>query len=233
MNSVIKVDSLFEALLRQAVIESYEEEILSIPQDKIHEFSDTHIKKMDKLFQRAEMQEKIQVNMKWIKRSVAMVLIVISVLFGTLVSVPEVRAAVSGVVIEWFNQFTKFTSGNADNAETEGLKEWAPSYIPEGFIKIEHNDFAGMLTLGYQDQEGMTIDIICLYEGGSISIDNEHQGYYTVEKGNSEYHIFEALEKDEKNIIIWSKEGCQFKAESLLPVSELLKMALSVAETNL
>lgn len=223
-------DSLFEALLRQAVIESYEEELLSIPQDKMHKFSDTHIKKMDKLFQRAELQEKIHVTTKWMKRSIAMLLIVTSVLFGALVTVPEVRAAVTGAVIEWFNQFTKFTS---NNDETDGLKEWAPSYIPEGFTKIEHDNFAGMLTLVYQDQQGMTIDIICMYEGGSISVDNEHQEYYTLEKGNTEYHIFEALEEVERNIIIWGKEGCQFKAESLLPLSELFKIALSVAETNL
>lgn len=232
MNSVIMEDSLFEALLRQAVIESYEEELLSIPQDKIHRFSDTHNKKMNKLFQKAELQEKIRVTTKWIKRSIAMLLIVTSVLFGALVTVPEVRAAVTGVVIEWFNKFTKFTSNNAYNAETDEPNEWAPSYIPEGFTKIEQDNFGGILTLVYQDQEGTMIDIICLYDGGSISIDNEHQGYYTVEKGSIEYHIFEALEKGEHNIIVWSKEGYQFKAESLLPVNELYKMALSVAETN-
>lgn len=234
MNSVIIEDSLFEAVLRQAVIESYEEELCSIPQDeeiaKMHRFSDTHIKKMDKLFQRAKRQEKIHVTTKWIKRSIAILLIITSVIFGALVTVPEVRAAVTGAVIEWFNQFTKFTS---NNAEIGGLREWSPSYIPEGFTKIEHDNFAGMLTLGYQDQQGIMIDIICMYKGGSISVDNEHQEYYTVEEGDTAYHIFEALENGERNIIIWNREDCQFKAESLLPVNELFKVAQSIAETNL
>ena len=52
----------------------------------------------------------------------------------TLLSTPEVRAAVSKVIIEWLEQFKKFTSPQ-DQSEEFGT--WEVSYIPEGYAEAQ------------------------------------------------------------------------------------------------
>jgi len=233
MYSDTENDRLFDALFSQAVIDNYEDEIRSIPSEselaKLYTFSDLHTARMEKLIRSAERFEKMQTTIKWIRRSAAVMVVALTVLFGALMTVSDVRAVIVKTVIEWFDKFTKFTSEQADPDEME---EWAPSYIPEGFLETARDNFAGMLTISYEN-ENTVIDFTCVVASGSISVDNENQNYFIVEEKDTTYHIFENREIGEMNIIVWDQESYRFSIKSLLPVSDILQVAKSVEKKYL
>ncbi|HWQ79785.1 MAG TPA: DUF4367 domain-containing protein [Anaerovoracaceae bacterium] len=225
-------DRLFDMLFRQAVIDNYEQELSAIPSEKelsaVYSFSDAHIARMRRLFAQAERLEILQSAAKWTRRCAAVIIVGSVVLFGALMTVPEVRAAVKSVIIEWFDQFTKFTSGQDSTKESH---EWEPSYVPKGFTEDERYGDFGRLTIWYLDSKGNTIVFTYIDQSDSASVDNENRDFYEVEAAGTIYYVFEAETSDKGNSVIWDKEGYRFTVGGQLPVSELLNIAES-AEKN-
>lgn len=224
---------LFDALFRQAVIDNYEEELSVIPTEKelsaLYAFSDAHIARMKRLFSQAERHEMLRSAAKWVKRCAAVFIVVTVVLFGALMMVPEVRAAVKSVIIEWYDQFTKFTSGQDPTKESQ---EWEPSYVPEGFAEDERYGDFGRLTIWYLDSRGNSIVFTYFDQSDSVSVDNENRDFYEVESAGTIYYVFESETQDKGNSVIWDKEGYRFTIEGQSPESELLNIAKSVEKKS-
>lgn len=224
---------LFDALFRQAVIDNYEEELSVIPTKKelstLYSLSDEHIARMKRLFSQAERLEMLRSAAKWTRRCVAVVIVGFVVLFGVLMTVPEVRATVKSVIIEWFDQFTKFTSGQDSTKES---LEWEPSYVPEGFTEDERYGDFGRLTIWYLDSKGNSIVFAYINQSDSVSVDNENRDFYEVEVTGTTYYIFESETSDKGNTVIWDKEGYRFTIEGQSPGGELLNTAKSVEKKS-
>jgi len=230
MNTNINVSSgLFEALLRQAVIDNYEEELAMISAEvelsNLHSFSNRHIEGINRLFDQAKKRERLKAAAKWARRSVAVFIVGTMVLFGALMTVPQVRATVATVIIEWVEQFTKFTSSQDSS---QGFQEWEPAYVPEGFIEDERYGDFGRLTIWYSDFEGSAISFTYIKQGDSISVDNEGRDFFEIEAAGITYCIFESKDLNKGTSIIWDNYGYRFSIEGQSPVSELLKIAKSV-----
>lgn len=222
-------DALFEALFRQAVIDNYEEEIAEGLDEgdglKLHIFSERHNLRMKKLFAQAEGRERLQYGIKWAGRCVAAVLVGTLVFFSALMTVPEVRAAVKSVVIEWFDQFTKFSS---DESAPKEVQNWAPSYIPEEFYEDERYDDFGHVTIRYSNTNGDIIRFSYIDQSGSISVDNESRKFYEVVNGEIIYYVFEAEASNKGNSVIWDQDGYRFTVKGQSSIDNLLNMAKSI-----
>lgn len=233
MNDRNGSDHFFDALFRQAVIDNYEQELSAIPTEKElsarYSFSDAHTARMKKLFSQAEKLEAFRSAAKWARRCAAIVIVGAVVLFGAFMTVPEVRATVKSVIIEWFDQFTKFTSGQDSPKISQG---WEPSYLPEGFTEDERYGDFGRLTIRYSDATGSTIAFSYIGQSDSASIDNENRSFYEVEAAGTIYYVFEAETSDKGNSVIWDKEGYRFTTEGQLSISELLNIAKSVEKSS-
>jgi hypothetical protein len=223
----------FDTLFRQAVIDNYEEEILAIPSEKelskLYSFSDMHIARMKRLFARAERLERLNSAAKWARRCAVVAIVTAAVLFSAFMTDSEVRAAIKSVIIEWFDQFTKFTSRQDSTKESQ---EWEPSYVPEGFTEDERYGDFGRLTIRYSDSKGNTIAFTYIGQSDSASLDNENRDFYEVEAEKTIYYVFEAETSDKGNSVIWDKEGYRFTVRGQLPISELLNIAESVEKNS-
>jgi len=227
-------DILFEAMLKQAVIESHMKELAELPSDeelrKMYTFSERHNKRMKKLFAADKRKETRIVVVKWCRLAVATVCITTTVLFGTLLFSSEVRAAVNNTIISWLEMFTRFQSPPLDEEFVE--REWTVSYLPTGFELYDSFELGRMVLCEYMNAEGVTIDLTYVPIDATSYVDNTDVEYSIVIEDGIDYHVFVAdsdLEYEE-NSIVWNMQGYRFTIAGIYDIDELLKIALSVIE---
>ena len=221
-------ESVFDALFGQAVIDNFNEQLDLLTHDVDLEpqliFSSEHEKRMRLLFIKENRKDKLRKTVKWSKRVAAILILAISLLFGSLMFVPEVRAVVIGTVVEWFDQFARFTSTSTGSTNSS----INPKYIPDGFTEeYRHNDDMGT-TILFINIKGVEI----FYEARSVdtqlSVDNEGHEYEIENFNGIEYHVLRVVETGKENKIIWESDGQIYLLSSKIPIEELFKMALSV-----
>jgi len=224
-------DSVFDALFSQAVIDNFYEELNSLPPDdelaKIYTFSHEHEMRMKKLFAREALKEKARITLVWGKRAAAIVILAASILFGSLMFVPEVRAVIMEIVTEWYEKFVRFTS---TSTETD-MTSHEPTYIPSGFQEELRDEMETMKTIVYTNDDGVIIQFESGLSGGSISVDSEGRDYRLVRSDGIDYYIFSTNDMEKMNAVVWETDGQMYHISSQLPIDEILKIAFSVASS--
>jgi len=225
-------DSIFEALFRQAVIDNFYDELNALPPldelAKEYEPSPEHKARMKKLFAGVERREKIHRAIGAGKRIAAILLISITVLFGALMFVPHVRAAIAETIISWHQEFVRFFSPAAiiDSTSME------PTYIPEGFWE-EFRDEVDLSTLIlFLNEAGEHILFESNRAVGVLYIDSEDALYELREINGIIYYVFIAVEYGRENSVIWDVGGWRYMLRSAVYVEYLYKMALSVVQNG-
>jgi len=179
---------------------------------------------MDALFAKEERKENLRNVIKWSKKIAAALIITISILFGSLMFVSEVRAVVIDTVIEWYDQFVRFTSRESDAEKTN----FEPSYIPDGF-REETRDGDDMTTfILYTNNKGILIYFESGLVSDQLSIDIEEYDHEVMQLESAVYHIFTTDTKGKMNSISWEQSGQRYHLSSEISVVELLKIAISV-----
>lgn len=224
-------DDIFEAMLRRAVIENLDREIDAMEDDVKREgpfaFSERHERRMKKLFARTLWRETFTSLSMWSRRVAAAVLIAVTLLFGALMFVPEVRAVVMDTVVEWYEKFTQFIFHSEENAAADA--HWIITELPEGY---EHLDSEYGEDMSYVDYANPLTGEMILFEysreNRSISINNEEMGYSAKTYGGVTYNLFVAKNPEDFNKLVWDKDGHRFILRSTLDQDELLKIASSI-----
>ena len=220
-------DSVFEALFRQAVIDNFNEELDSLPPDeelaRLYTLSAEHEARMQRLFAREVRRDRAKAAVKWSKRAVAVFVIAVTIVFGALMSVPQVRAAVVETITEWYEQFVRFTS-NAPDAEKTNLE---PGYIPEGFSEIVRDEGEMMTIIIYENDE-MSIIFQSTRASDSISVDNENSNYERLLFKGFEYHVFDSTAYGGESAVVWDINGQRYTISAAISIRELLDIAWSI-----
>jgi len=161
-----------------------------------------------------------------LKHAVAIVMCV-CLIFGTMMSIPTVRAAVVDVIVQWFEQFTKFAA-NPETDNVSPVSTWVPQYLPEGYKNIETITQDGISQFIYSNADGNEIVFTYVTGIGSISVNNEKVTYRTETHGSIIYQIFESQEAGIDSSIVWDMNGYSFLISGECPIDELMKIAVSV-----
>jgi hypothetical protein len=227
-------DAGFERIFERAVIRNFEDMLDAIPprQDLLKKYpvSERHKARMEKMFSRVNRMDFIEGAVRWSRRIMAATAVVAAVLFGALlVSSPNVRAAVGETIVQWFDEFTKFISGEPADTETE-MSEWRPRYLPEGFSESSViNTGATIIQIVYTNASEDEIWFGVAPLDGSMSVNNEGADYSQFTDRDIIYHTFESLDGERNNSIEWIRDGYAFSLFSSTPIETLKLMALSVS----
>lgn len=227
MNTCKINDSVFDALFRQAVIESVEREVQALPsEDEITDitFSERHERRMEKLFSDRLRKNHIATAVRVTRRAAVVILIVTSLLFGALMTSQDVRATVINTVVQWFEQFALFTSERADEPTAILL----PSYVPEGFVEVERTVTEHSKSLLLVNDYGDMIFFSAKQIVDLLAVDHEQRGYRQTFVYGIVFHIFEAKEYGCGNTIIWEYSGNRYIINTSISVEYALEIALSV-----
>jgi len=221
-------DRVFDALFKQAVIDNLNDELDSLPPydelAELYAYSPAHEKRMKRLFAREEHKQRLYTACSWSRRAAAVVVIAVSILFSSLMLVTEVRAAVTGTIIEWYTRFVRFTS----NAPAAEKKNFEPGYIPAGYREALRDELDTLTTILYMNDGGMIIIFQSSLADDSISVDAEGHDHAVVWVDGVEYHTFAAVGEGEENALIWEASGQRYHVSSELSLGELFKIGLSV-----
>jgi len=221
---------VFNTLISKAVVDNFNDEldsyILGAESATEHKYSSQHENRMRALFLKEERKESLRKVARWSKRVAVVIILTLSILFGSLMLVPEVRAVVTGTVIEWFDQFVRFYS-NASVVEKVNLE---PTYIPDGF-KEDYRDGGKTITIIiYTNHDDVSILFESQLIDAQLSIDNEGYEYELKQIDSIDYHIFTAIDNGKANMIVWEENGQRYKISSVISTDKILMMALSVLE---
>ena len=226
-----KYSAFSEAILRAAVIENHDREMSEIPSNvelsKLYALSKHHDERMNMLFVKEAKKEVRHKVFLFCRKVAAVFVISFTMLFGLLMISPEVRATVRQTIIEWYEQFTRFsfTQSETINESTE----WIPAYLPDGFFISDAYTLVSAKIIEYSNDSGLKI----LFEYSpeeevSFGVDNEHATYSVITDNGVEYHTYKSDNVDYPSHIIWNNKGFSFHLESSMSADILEKIVTSV-----
>ena len=198
------------------------------------QFSAEYKRKMAKMLRQPTVYARRQTRTtaQRILRTAASIALVISILFGAMMLVPSVRAAVGRVVVEWFETHTafKFTGNGQENTEHSS---WYPEYIPEGYSEELYDDAFGSVTAWFENDSDV-LGFMCgpSDEGFAINIDNEHSEEHMITINQKSATLYESTDTKYPSYIFWMSddENTAFLLYSKLSTVELIKIAESVSK---
>ena len=223
-----KKDNAFDEMLRQAIVEKFYEEVESLPPNdelaKLHTFTPEHETRMRKLFARDKRRDRIKDAARHCTKAAAMFMLAATLLFGLMMLVPQVRAAVYQTLMEWHDQYVKFKS-EAPKTEKTNLE---PTYIPDGFVETERVELPEIVLITYTNSDtGEIITFDSTIASASTAVDNENKTYSICKTDDIEYHIFTSTVEGGSSIIIWEIDSQRYCIISTYNVDDLVEMANS------
>lgn len=229
-------EAIFEALLRQAVIDKYHAEIEAIPSNEELSqeisFTPEFELRMKKLF--AYERRKILINTisMYSKRIASVFILAIAVMFGILFLHPEVRAATNKAIVELYKKFTSIIFiGEFSEVDR---KDWYPMYLPDGYYENSVENLGKVTYIEFINDKGEKIRFSYRAEDSTsnLSIDNEKHIIENIKvNGNVAYSAI-ALTDEFENGVIWIIDGYKIDIWSRLSITEIKKIAESVSEKN-
>jgi hypothetical protein len=181
---------------------------------------------MEKLIRGDEKREIGAKIFTWTRRIAATAAAFFIVAAASLLTIPEVRAAVIGAIQNRTEQYTEFT-GNPTDADGE-FKYHTLGYIPEGFVLTSEIKEDEYYSATYFDDNNKKFRFQYGKIEDEISLNNEDAEYSQVFDGGILYHLFIADDDSRFSSIIWDDGINLFIISGELSIDELLKIAKNI-----
>jgi hypothetical protein len=224
-------DIALDAMIKEAVIANFEERMAAMPSEeqlrKGYTPSPEHVRKMKKLFaweKRRDFRRKV---MPITKAAAVILCVTTTVMFAALMFAPEVRAAVYGTFVRFFEGFAQVEFSETPETTDRTADSFRLGFFPHGYelmVREELNE--GIFTV-YSDAEGNLL-FFEFHPLDSPAFDTDHREYRAEFHFGIVFHIFESSNMDNHSNISWEQGGFMFNLTGIIPVSELLEMALSL-----
>lgn len=148
---------------------------------------------------------------KTVLRWAACFLLVVSLSLGTLMAVsPQARAWVVSWVTEQYEDHVTYRF-RGENLPTEALRDWVPTYLPDGYEQTDYIDLTNMVNILYNnDDPSMEIEFSyqLLTDGSEYSLDDEHHTPSHVSIHGMSGQFLTAT-NGTQNMLIWFDEANQ------------------------
>lgn len=188
-------------------------------------------KKMQKLIKEQRRAPKTNKILRYMKQTVAAVLVVAIISFGGLMTVEAYREKVIEIVVHVFHELTdyRFASEKTEVGEVV-LPEISFGYVPEGMQKVTDSIFAdNSRYIVYEDDNGNFFELTQTAIGsngafGAI-LDTEDSTYETTSING--YEAFSNV-KDGNASILWSYDNVVYDLYGNIELTELKSIAENI-----
>lgn len=213
----------FDMLLKEAVIREFKSEISSTSLEDFfpsREFED----KMKLLFKKNRREAFLKRFSFLIKRAAMYILIIMGILTTLFVFNEDVRARVE-IIIEWFEDHTKFEF-HPDGVDME-RKEFDLNIIPKEYKIKEIDDLGSLQVVFLLDSSGNKIMLTynTTDSSESIAIDNEHGNFGTTYIDGYEIITLEGHSIEDMSFVMWEMDGYRISIDGEVPIDNLLGLA--------
>ena len=168
-----------------------------------HEFSKRHEKRMARLFKRERYSDIRTACRIFAKRAAVAVLVICTLLFGTVISIKAVREDIWQSVTEFFEKY--FSFGTDDPYSQQTITEYkVPTWLPEGYSETQTAKAEQNYTIGYFSEDGILLLYSqYLYHASSVLYDNEGANVSDVKINGLDGKFITYGEGKDENILIW------------------------------
>jgi len=223
-------DIFLDTIIREALIANIRDEMNALPsEEELREKyppSPEHVRKMKKLFaweRRRDFRKRV---MPITKAAAVFLCVATTILFSALMFSPEVRAAVHGTIVRFFEGFAQ-VEFSEPVVEDRTSNSFTLGYILDGYELISREEVGYGIFEIYSDDEGNLL-FFTLQPSDSPALDIDHREYRTETHLGIDFHIFESLNVEYDTNIVWEQDSFIFSLTGIILVNELLEMALSV-----
>lgn len=180
-------------------------------------------------------KKKTQPMWKAIAQKVAVVLLIISLGFGTLmVGNPTAWAAFTRWVTEWYE--THIVYRYTGESTLKDMPQYEIAELPEGFVENERIEFPSSVNVTYKNESGDIINLkyIFMVQGGATVFEIENSNMFDIEVNHMGGQFFESIDPGNFNTITWidTDQNIQFEISSAYNYIDILRMAESVKNRN-
>ena len=212
--SVNVQNEVFNGYLTACFKQFVAEEAVKMPSDEEISKMYPTPKKVPRKYLRLAKAKKynIPIALVYLKRVAVVCLIILSVTFGTLLTVEGVREEIADTVMSWFDKYAKFdysksnvsalpgknnSEAEENNSDTNAdvvfqyMYDLKIGYIPEGFELSESFEETEYREYFYYNEVGELL-LIGIYnsEFSSVGVDNEDVEYEKIITDGREIHVF-------------------------------------------
>lgn len=189
-----------------------------------------------------QMQLMLKDPLKWVKKKtmpmwktiaqkVAVILLIISLGFGTLmVSNPTAWATFTRWITEWYETYIVYRYAGENTLGD--MPQYEIAELPEGFVESEHTEFPRTVSITYENKSGDVIyfNYRFMAQGGGITFGTENSEILDIEVHHMSGQFFESKVPGNHNTITWIdiKQNIQFDISGAYSYIDILHMAESV-----
>lgn len=175
-------------------------------------------------------QKKARPIWKTIAQRAAVVLLIISLGFGTvMVSSPAARAAFVRWITEWYDTHMIYRFAG-ENLSGE-MPQFEITELPEGFVETKRTELPRMTSVTYENEAGDIISLSYVYmsQGGASAFETENSDVYDIEVNHMKGLFFKNRVSENFNTIAWidTEQNIQFDISSSFNYMDMLHMAES------
>lgn len=217
-----------DALIAMIVTEAQDRELAQMPslEEMNEDFqpSEKFQQKMEALVRDTKRKAERKKRLLNIKRFFITLTAAISIFSCTMLLVKAVREAVITTLIEWHDKFLSVIYVNDGPSVT--AFHITPSYIPDGFSKIESSDESSRRYYGqFQNSEGdwFSLRVLPVENSQVASMDSEFSSYYSISFDNNQ--AIWGIMDDGSNTLLWESNFLAFQVRGNLNITELIKIS--------
>lgn len=204
----IEFDKLLRSALMEAVWQDFAPAIEAAKREEIT-FSERYLKRREKMLQDpfAYAKKAALTFTQRVARTAAMILLVCSILFAVAMTVPEVRAAIKKLYMEWYEtHIAVYVQDDTGAGETDLSKihvEIPENVLPEGYREYSREDHAGVIVYSGNAGRFITIDYHSAGTGHEVETNNNGIVVQKMVVDEVEYYQFEATAENRMSQIMW------------------------------
>lgn len=196
-----------------------------------HRFSRKFNRQMRRLIREQKHSAKFNRSIRILQRTIAVLLVVITVSFGCIMSVEAYRVKFIDMVVRVFNDLTDYrfrSFESSENSETMFVPP-ALSYLPNTMHKIEEHNSVNGYTVTYESDDGNFLDLTC-----TLFADNTDT-HKIVDSENAEVteltlhgEPVTVIEKNGMTTFLWTNNNVLYHLYSNLSVDECYEIAVNM-----
>jgi len=230
MNIATK-NKIFNAILAEVLEDCLDDELKKYDEikfDRTHEFSPQYKKKRRKIINSVGRKNRIKKYKHIAVRSVISVAAAFGLVFGVLLTQPEVYAAVQNVIRNVFDKYDKYEYVSEELTVENFDDSFRLGYVPDGYLLSNGFYSPAYVRLTYTNENNEILFTYGIADSLSASYDNEHNSFETFSADGIEYYYYKSNDEDFYSTLLWYENGYAFSLDAQLSKDELVKIAENI-----
>jgi len=223
-------ERIFDIIVEDMLKESSKQEIDEFRNDdREHDFSAEFERKAKRIRNSIGRSKAIKTAVKIVTRTVITAASIMGIVFGGLLTQPNVSASVKDTIGNIFDGNDEFKFDNyADKTEESGIITGL-GYVPEGYTLSSSYITPSTGTIIYKNKSNDNKLVFEYFaQNHDMYSNNDYSNYNSMFNNGKEYFYYTSTDKYDTCTLLWNSNGYSYNLYANQSVEELIKIAESI-----